>query len=285
VEPQALIAGPEQRDQLTGVRGPDVPGRCERPPLWAKPIREGTELADRFAASCRSGQFLPVRQAHRELGEFPLLARGGSAELPLQRTPQQILIGHQPAFLDIGQEGGQRLGIADVHAAVQGGHHYCLRHPVPLLVADRFSELLRGRIDGGLVLLDGRAPRVAQPVSVQVAQQGPQRLRRVQQILLGGRDLRRNPFQQRLAYLRWGPVAEPPVRAEVPRIKQRLGQRKRHRQAIRLGPGLAPPEQQLTGSEVGIGLLDLVTGTHRSTLATGHASDHALRDLVSGLTS
>ena len=173
MEPQALIAGPEQRDQLPGIRGADVPGRCEGPPLRAKPIREGTELPDNLAASGRRGEFLRGRQDHRKLSEFPLLARGGPAELPLQRTPQQILIEHQPAFTDIGQEGGQRLGIADVHAAVPGGHHHCLRHPVPLLVADRFSELFRGRIDGGPVLLDGRAPRVAQPVSVQVAQQDP----------------------------------------------------------------------------------------------------------------
>ena len=85
---------------------------------------------------------------------------------------------------------------------------------------------------------------------------------------MGGRDLLRNPLQQRPAHLRGGPVAEPPVRAEVPRIQQGLGQRKRHHQAVRLGPGPAPPQQQLTGGEVGIGFLDLVTGTHRSTLAT-----------------
>ena len=47
VEPQALIAGPEQRDQLPGIRGPDVPGRRERPALRAKPIREGTQLPER----------------------------------------------------------------------------------------------------------------------------------------------------------------------------------------------------------------------------------------------
>ena len=29
--------------------------------------------------------------------------------MPLQRTPQQILIEHQPTFLDIGQEGGRAL--------------------------------------------------------------------------------------------------------------------------------------------------------------------------------
>lgn len=175
----------------------------------------------------------------------------------------------------------QRLGIADVHAAVQGGHHYCLRHPVPLLVADRFSELLLDRIDGGLVLLDGRAPQVAQPVSVQVAQQGPQRLRRVQQILLGGRDLRRNPFQQRLAYPRWSPVAEPPSELKC----------RESSSASASGSDIARPfasaqaphrlSSSSRGSEVGIGFLDLVTGTHCSTLTTGHASDHALRDLGS----
>ncbi len=37
---------------------------------------------------------------------------------------------------------------------------------------------------------------------------------------------------------------------------------------MRLGPGPAPPEQQLAGGNVGIGFLDVVTGTHLSTLAT-----------------
>ena len=120
VEPQALIAGPEQRDQLPGIRGPDVPGRCERPPLRAKPIREGAELPHNLAASGRRSEFLRGWQDHRKLSKFPLLARGGPIELPPQRTLQQILIEHQPTFLDIGQEGGQRLGIADVHAAVPG---------------------------------------------------------------------------------------------------------------------------------------------------------------------
>ena len=37
---------------------------------------------------------------------------------------------------------------------------------------------------------------------------------------------------------------------------------------MRLGPGPAPPEQQLAGGNVGIGFLDVVSGTHLSTLAT-----------------
>ena len=37
---------------------------------------------------------------------------------------------------------------------------------------------------------------------------------------------------------------------------------------MRLRPGPAPPEQQLAGGNVGTALLDVVTGTHLSTLAT-----------------
>src|SRR6266536_2745942 len=143
------------------------------PAAAAKPFRERTELRDYLAASGRRGEVLRGRQAHRKLGEFPLLTRSGPAELALEHTPQQILIEHHPAFPDIIQEGGQRRGIADVHAAVPGGHRHRLRHPVPLPVADRVSELFRSGVDGGLILLDGGAARVAQPVSVQVAQQGP----------------------------------------------------------------------------------------------------------------
>ena len=84
VEPQALVAGPEQRDQLPGIGGPDVPGRRERPAPRAKPFRESAELADNLAASGRLGEFLRGRQGHRKLGEFPLLARSGPTELPLQ---------------------------------------------------------------------------------------------------------------------------------------------------------------------------------------------------------
>ena len=173
VEPQALVAGPEQRDQLPGVRGPDVPGRREHPPPGAKPIREGAELTGNLAASGRRGEFLRGRQAHRKLGEFPLLARSRPAELPLEDTPQQILVKRQTAVTDIGQEGGQRLGVADVHAAVPGGHRHRLRHPVPLLVADRVSELLLDGVNGEFVLLDGGAPRITQPVSLHIAQHGP----------------------------------------------------------------------------------------------------------------
>jgi hypothetical protein len=147
-------------------------GVSARPPR-AEPFRERTELPGNLAASGRRGEFLRGRQAHRKLGEFALLTRSGPAELPLEHTPEQILIEHHPAFPDIIQEGGQRRGIADVHAAVPGGHRHRLRHPVPLPVTERVSELFRSGVDGGLILPDGGAARVAQPVSVQVAQQGP----------------------------------------------------------------------------------------------------------------
>src|SRR5256885_15412814 len=91
-EPQPLLAGAEQRDQLPGMGGPDVPGRRERPAAAAKPFREGTELRDYLAASGRRGEFLRGRQAHRKLGEFALLTRSGPAELALEHTPKQILI-------------------------------------------------------------------------------------------------------------------------------------------------------------------------------------------------
>src|SRR5208283_5084771 len=108
VEPKPLIAGAEQRDQLPGIDGPDVPGRRERPAAAAKPFRERTELPDNLAASGRRGEFLRGRQAHWKLGEFPLLARSGPTELPLKHTPQQILVKQQTALLEITQEGGQR---------------------------------------------------------------------------------------------------------------------------------------------------------------------------------
>src|SRR5208282_2428943 len=97
---------------------PDVLCWRERPALRAEPLREGRKLAGHLAASGRGGEFLRGRQPHRELGEFPRLARSGPAELPLQRTLQQIVVEYQPAGLDVIQEGGQRLGITDVNAAV-----------------------------------------------------------------------------------------------------------------------------------------------------------------------
>ena len=89
------------------------------------------------------------------------------------RLLQQILVQRHPARLKVAQEGGHGPGITDAHAAVPGGYRHPLRHPVPLLVTDRLTELLRGGVDGILVVLDGRAPRVAQPVSVQVAEHSP----------------------------------------------------------------------------------------------------------------
>jgi hypothetical protein len=119
------------------------------------------------------------RQAHRKLGEFPLQARSGPAELPLKHTPQQIFIEHHPAFPDIIQVGGQRRGIADFQAAVPDGHRHRLRRPVPL----------------------------------------------------------RSPIASANCFA-----------------------------AASMRP--APPEQQVARGNVGIGLLDVATGTHLSTLAT-----------------
>ena len=92
----------------------------------------------------------------------------------------------------------------------------------------------------------------------------------------------RDPLQQRPAHVHRGPETQPPVRAEVPRIQQGSGQRERHYQAVRPGPGLNPPEQQVTGTKVGIGFLDLVIRAHRSTLATGAAPQRRVPQMPGG---
>ena len=102
-ELQALVAGAEQRDQLPGVGGPDVPGRRERPAPRAEPFGEGAELPDHLAASGRGGELLRGREASPGAGRIsaPGPERAGRAAAPAHapadpRRAPPGLPGHHP---------------------------------------------------------------------------------------------------------------------------------------------------------------------------------------------